>query len=119
MSGGEILLWVVLPYLAIATFVVGHWWRYRVDQFGWTSHSTQLFEHKILGWAGPAFHYGALAAVAGHLIGLMIPESFTESIGISESTYRWVSAIAGARRTLASGARPPERTSSSTSCSPS
>ena len=96
MSAGEILLWIILPYVAIATFVVGHWWRYRFDQFGWTSGSTQLFEHKILGWAGPAFHYGALAAIGGHVIGLMIPKSFTEAIGMSESTYRWFSAIAGA-----------------------
>ncbi|MET0817090.1 MAG: respiratory nitrate reductase subunit gamma [Solirubrobacteraceae bacterium] len=96
MSAGEILLWIILPYVAIATFLVGHWWRYRVDQFGWTSHSTQIFEHKILGWAGPAFHYGALAAVGGHVIGLLIPKSFTEAIGMSESTYRWFSAIAGA-----------------------
>jgi respiratory nitrate reductase gamma subunit len=96
VNAGEILLWIILPYAAIAVFAVGHWWRYRVDQFGWTSHSTQLFEHKILGWAGPAFHYGALAAIGGHVIGLMIPESFTEAIGMSESTYRWFSAIAGA-----------------------
>ena len=96
MSAGEILLWIILPYVAIATFVVGHWWRYRFDQFGWTSGSTQLFEQKILGWAGPAFHYGALAAVGGHVIGLMIPKSFTEAIGMSESTYRWFSAVAGA-----------------------
>ena len=68
-----------------------HWWRYRADQFGWTSGSTQLFERKILGWAGPAFHYGALAAVGGHVIGLMIPKSLTEAIGMSESTYRWFS----------------------------
>ena len=96
MSAGEILLWIILPYVAMATFVVGHWWRYRTDQFGWTSGSTQLFEHKILGWAGPAFHYGALAAVGGHVIGLMIPKSFTEAVGMSEHTYRWFSAIAGA-----------------------
>ena len=96
MSAGEILLWVILPYTAVATFVVGTWWRYRADQFGWTSGSTQLFEQKILGWAGPAFHYGALAAIGGHVIGLMIPKSFTEAIGMSESTYRWFSAIAGA-----------------------
>ena len=62
----------------------GLWWRYRADQFGWTSGSTQIFEHKILGWAGPAFHYGALAAIGGHVIGLMIPKSFTEAIGMSE-----------------------------------
>ena len=96
MSAGEILLWVILPYAAIVTFLVGLWWRYRTDQFGWTSYSTQIFEHKILGWAGPAFHYGALAAIAGHVLGLMIPKAFTEAIGIDESTYRWISAIGGA-----------------------
>ena len=37
MSAGEILLWIILPYAAVATFVVGTWWRYRADQFGWTS----------------------------------------------------------------------------------
>src|SRR5688572_27311301 len=96
MSAGEILLWIILPYAAVATFIVGTWWRYRADQFGWTSGSTQMFEHKILGWAGPAFHYGALGAISGHVIGLMIPKSFTEAIGMSETTYRWFSAIAGA-----------------------
>ncbi|MGD9734784.1 MAG: respiratory nitrate reductase subunit gamma [Solirubrobacterales bacterium] len=96
MSAADIFWWVIVPYAAIATFLVGHWWRYRVDQFGWTSGSTQIFEHKILGWAGPAFHYGALAAIGGHVIGLMIPASFTEAIGMSENTYRWFSAIAGA-----------------------
>lgn len=96
MTAGAVLLWIIFPYAAIATFFVGHWWRYRTDQVGWTSHSTQIFEHRILGWAGPLFHYGALAAVGGHVIGLMIPKSFTEAIGMSESTYRWFSAIAGA-----------------------
>jgi respiratory nitrate reductase gamma subunit len=96
VSADEVLLWIILPYAAIATFIVGHWWRYRTDQFGWTSGSTQLFEQKILGWAGPAFHYGALAAIGGHVIGLMIPASLTEAIGMSEDTYRWFSAIAGA-----------------------
>jgi respiratory nitrate reductase gamma subunit len=96
VNAGEILLWIILPYVAMATFVVGTWWRYRADQFGWTTGSTQLFEQKILGWAGPAFHYGALAAVGGHVIGLMIPKSFTEAVGMSENTYRWFSAIAGA-----------------------
>ncbi|HKO28465.1 MAG TPA: respiratory nitrate reductase subunit gamma, partial [Solirubrobacteraceae bacterium] len=37
-----------------------------------------------MGWASPAFHYGALAAVGGHIIGLLIPESLTNSIGITE-----------------------------------
>ena len=96
MSAGEILLWIIVPYVAMATFIVGTWWRYRVDQFGWTSGSTQLLERRILGWASPAFHYGALAAIAGHVIGLVIPASWTDALGVSEHTYRWISAILGA-----------------------
>jgi nitrate reductase gamma subunit len=95
MSAGKILLWIILPYVAMAVFVVGHWWRYRTDQFAWTSRSTQLLDRRVLGWASPAFHYGALAAVAGHFIGLCIPPSVTASIGISESFYRWFAGVAG------------------------
>ena len=40
MSAGEILLWIIVPYVAVATFLVGTWWRYKTDQFGWTSYST-------------------------------------------------------------------------------
>ena len=95
MSAGKILLWIIIPYVAITVFVVGHWWRYRRDQFEWTSRSTQLLDRRILGWASPMFHYGALAAVGGHLIGLCIPRSWTDAIGISEYTYHWIAAIAG------------------------
>jgi nitrate reductase gamma subunit len=95
MSAGDVLLWVIAPYVAITTFVVGHWWRYRTDQFAWTSRSTQLLDRSVLGWASPAFHYGALAAVGGHVIGLCVPESVTESLGIQETTYRWFAGIAG------------------------
>jgi respiratory nitrate reductase gamma subunit len=96
MSAGDVLLWVIIPYAAVTAFAVGHWWRYRTDQFSWTSRSTQLLDRRVLGWASPAFHYGALAAVGGHVIGLCIPPSVTEAVGISESFYRWFAAIAGA-----------------------
>jgi len=95
MSTADVLLWIILPYVAATVGLVGLWWRYRTDQFGWTSGSTQLFEHRILGWAGPAFHYGALAAIGGHVVGLLIPESVTGAVGISESFYRWFAGVAG------------------------
>jgi nitrate reductase gamma subunit len=95
MSAGAILLWIIVPYVAMTVFVVGHWWRYRHDQFSWTSRSTQLLDRRVLGWASPLFHYGALAAVAGHVIGLVIPASATSAVGISEQTYRWIAGIAG------------------------
>ncbi len=95
MSAGKTLLWIIFPYVAITAFVVGHWWRYRRDQFSWTSRSTQLLDRRILGWASPMFHYGALAAVGGHVIGLCIPRSWTDAVGIHEHAYRWIAAIAG------------------------
>jgi respiratory nitrate reductase gamma subunit len=95
MSTGEVLLWVIFPYVAATTFLLGHYWRYRTDQFAWTSRSTQLLDRRVLGWASPAFHYGALAAIGGHVIGLCIPPSVTASVGISESFYRWFAGVAG------------------------
>ena len=53
MSGStplQLFLWVGLPYLALGIFVVGHVWRWRYDQFGWTSRSTQLQERRLLKW---------------------------------------------------------------------
>lgn len=81
------LLWIALPYVVAATLIVGLVWRYRYDRFGWTTRSSQLYEKRILRIASPLFHYGILAVIAGHFIGLMIPESWTAAMGISEETY--------------------------------
>jgi nitrate reductase gamma subunit len=59
MSAGDVLLWIIAPYVAITVFVVGHWWRYRTDQFAWTSRSSQLIDRTDHGWSSPAYHYGA------------------------------------------------------------
>jgi nitrate reductase gamma subunit len=95
VSSGDILLWIVIPYVAITIFVAGHIWRYRRDQFGWTSRSTQLLERRMLKWGSPLFHYGALAAIGGHVLGILIPASATRAIGIDEHAYHLISAIAG------------------------
>ena len=84
MSSWDLWWWVILPYLALATFVIGHIWRWRYDQFGWTSRSTQLQERRLLKWGGPLFHYGTFAAIAGHVLGILVPESFTRWLGIPE-----------------------------------
>jgi nitrate reductase gamma subunit len=95
VSTSDIFLWVVIPYVAITIFIVGHIWRYRHDQFRWTSRSTQLLERRWLKWGSPLFHYGALAAIAGHVLGILIPKSATNAIGVHENAYHWISAIPG------------------------
>ncbi len=95
MSTADIFLWVVIPYVAITIFILGHVWRYRRDQFGWTTRSTQLLERRLLKWGSPLFHYGALAAIGGHVLGILIPQSATEAVGIDEHAYHLISAVAG------------------------
>ncbi|MDD7814460.1 respiratory nitrate reductase subunit gamma [Mycolicibacter sinensis] len=91
----DLLWWVILPYVAIAVFIVGHIWRWRYDQFGWTSRSTQLQERRLLKWGAPLFHYATFAAIAGHVMGILIPKSFTDWLGIHETWYQDFSAIGG------------------------
>lgn len=86
-SALNLLLWVALPYAAFATLIVGLVWRYRYDKFGWTTRSSQSYENKIMRIASPLFHFGIIAVFFGHVLGLLIPEAWTEAIGLHERTY--------------------------------
>lgn len=88
-------MWAALPYFALGVFVVGHVWRWRYDQFGWTSRSTQLLERRYLKWGAPLFHYATFAAIAGHVMGILIPASFTSWLGVSPHAYHMFAATAG------------------------
>lgn len=95
MSGLDLVFWIALPYIAITVFVVGHIWRWRVDQYGWTSRSSQVQESRLLSVGGPVFHYATFAAIAGHVLGILIPASWTAAVGIDENLYRLISASLG------------------------
>lgn len=95
MEAWQVMLYAVLPYAALAAFVVGHMWRYRRDQYHWTSRSSQMLESRWLRYGSIAFHYGAFAAIGGHILGVLIPASWTASAGISESVYHVISAVGG------------------------
>lgn len=87
--------WVVLPYAALTCFVVGLFWRYRYDKFGWTSRSSQMYENRLLAWGGPLFHFGILGVLVGHIVGLVIPETWTSKLGMSEEAYHLVAVSTG------------------------
>jgi respiratory nitrate reductase gamma subunit len=101
MTVTEALLWVALPYVSTAIFIGGLIWRYRRDQFGWTSRSTQLLESRLLAPGSILFHYGALAAIGGHFLGILVPETLTNALGITEAYYHIISAGAGTVASIA------------------
>lgn len=90
----DFLLWGILPYAVLVILVAGLIWRYRYDQFGWTTRSSQLYESRILRVASPLFHYGLLVVLGGHLMGLLIPKSWTDLV-ITQDTYHLIALGAG------------------------
>jgi nitrate reductase gamma subunit len=97
----HIALWGVLPYLTFTVMAAGTAWRYRYDRFGFTTRSSQLHEHRMLSIGGPLFHYGLLFVVAGHVMGLLVPESLTEWAHIPEWLYHANAVVVGGAAGLA------------------
>ena len=95
MTRWDTVLWVLLPYVALTSFVVGHVWRYRRDGFTWTARSTQLLERRLLFVGSIAFHLGMLGVIGGHVLGILVPVSWTDAVGISERAYHWLAVVAG------------------------
>ena len=92
----DVFLWVIIPYICLTVFVVGHFWRYRYDKFGWTTRSSQLYEDRLLRWGSPLFHFGILFVFLGHVMGLGVPKPWTEAVGISEGMYHFMAVSLGA-----------------------
>ncbi len=94
MNALDILLWGALPYVVLLVLVGGTIWRYRYDQFGWTTRSSQLYESRLLRIGSPVFHYGLLVVLGGHLAGLLIPKAWTDLV-VSQEMYHLVALTAG------------------------
>ena len=84
---GLAVAWNVVLYVTLAIVAIGSWWRYRYDKFGWTTRSSQLYESRLLRIGSPMFHFGILVVVFGHFVGLVIPQSWTEAIRVSQHMY--------------------------------
>ena len=95
MSQGQVLLYAVLPYVAIGIFLVGHYWRYRTDQLGWGARSTQLLESRTLKYGSTIFHLGVLAAIGGHVLGILVPASWTGAVDLSDDYYHGIAVVGG------------------------
>lgn len=80
-------LWVIFPYICMVVFIVGHIFRYRYDQFGWTAKSSEFIEKKQLMIGSLLFHLGIIPVFIGHVSGLGIPKTWTRALGISDELY--------------------------------
>ncbi|WML44918.1 respiratory nitrate reductase subunit gamma [Neobacillus sp. PS3-40] len=99
MNYFENLFWVAFPYIMLTMFVVGHIYRYNVDQFGWSAKSSEFLEKDKLKWGSILFHYGIIFVFFGHVAGVLVPLVVYNTLGITEHMYHlgavWIGGLAG------------------------
>lgn len=95
MTSGIQLLWVIYPYIILVIFLVGLYYRYQTDQFGWTAKSSEMLEKKKLRFGSNLFHIGIMLVLFGHVGGLLLPKTWLEAIGISDHFYHIVAISLG------------------------
>ena len=91
----DLLLWGILPYVVLVLLIGGLIWRYRYDKFGWTTRSSELYESRLLRIGSPLFHFGLLVVIVGHGVGLLVPQSWTRTLGVSDTAYHVVALSMG------------------------
>jgi nitrate reductase gamma subunit len=70
-----IFFFVVLPYLAILSLLLGSIYRYRFAGFQVSSLSSQFLESKQLYFGSRPFHWGLIFLFFGHLTAFLVPRS--------------------------------------------
>ena len=73
MNAVNNFLFIGLPYLAIATFLIGATYRYRATGFKYSALSSQFLEGRGIYMFSVLFHWGILVVFLLHLIAFLLP----------------------------------------------
>lgn len=81
------ILWVIFPYVALGSFFFGTIIRLAFYGGNITAKSSELLEKKQLMVGSILFHIGIIFVFFGHVVGIFIPKSFTDFLGIPNEVY--------------------------------
>ncbi|MBZ0265800.1 respiratory nitrate reductase subunit gamma [bacterium] len=70
----DLILFIVLPYLAMFTFFLVSIWRYSGLKFTYSTLSSQFLENNHHFWGMVPFHYGIIVVLLGHIVAFLVPE---------------------------------------------
>ncbi|HEB28622.1 MAG TPA: respiratory nitrate reductase subunit gamma [Porticoccus sp.] len=88
------ILFGLYPYVAAMVCLVGCWARYDREQYSWKAGSSQMLRTKGMRIASNAFHVGILFVLAGHFVGLLMPESIYHHV-ISTPNKQLLAMVSG------------------------
>jgi nitrate reductase gamma subunit len=83
----SVMLFVALPYVAIALAIGVSIVRWRLAPFTVSSLSSQLLESKKLFWGSIPFHWGIILILTGHLFVLFLPSTVDWWNGVPVRLY--------------------------------
>lgn len=75
MNALDSFLFIALPYVAVAVFLVGVVYRYYAASFKVSALSSQFLETESLFWGSVPFHVGMIAVFMLHLAALLFPRT--------------------------------------------
>jgi len=83
----SVMLFVVLPYAALALAIIVSVLRWREAPFSVSSLSTQLLESRKLFWGSIPFHWGIIFILTGHIFVLFLPSAVDWWNGVPVRLY--------------------------------
>ena len=75
------LIFVALPYAALALLLFVTPYRYLNNRLGWSAFSSQLLERKLLYWGSIPWHYGIIPVLLAHLVTMFFPGTMRRFLG--------------------------------------
>lgn len=75
------LIFVALPYAALALLLVVTPWRFLNRRLTWSAYSTEFLERKLLYWGINPWHYGILPILMAHVLGFAFPGAMKRILG--------------------------------------
>lgn len=77
----DLILFGIFPYVAVALAVAVGSYRYLVDRYSWSSHSSQFLESRVLFWGSVPWHYAILLILLAHLLAVLFPAGWGILLG--------------------------------------
>ena len=77
----DLILFGIFPYVAVALAVAVGSYRYLVDRYSWSSHSSQFLESRVLFWGSVPWHYAILLILLAHLLAVLFPSGWGVLLG--------------------------------------
>ena len=79
----DMILFGIFPYVAVALAITVGLYRFYVDRYSYSSHSSQFLESRMLFWGSVPWHYAILLILLAHLLAFLIPSGMGVLLGSS------------------------------------